>query len=115
MRQIEELVPSAKGKVEVLPLDLASLDSVRKMASMFNSGPGAAGSEPRKLHVLVNNAGYGGGGPGGITEDKLEWYFQVGMPQQTLHCTFRHVSFRVAFSGVERGDGALAKMHGTCG
>jgi NAD(P)-dependent dehydrogenase (short-subunit alcohol dehydrogenase family) len=81
VQQIERLVPYSKGKVEVLPLDLSSLDSVRQMASMFGS---------RKLDVLVNNAGYGGGGPGGITEDKLEWYFQVKVQQQTLHSTPLH-------------------------
>jgi retinol dehydrogenase-12 len=54
--------------VWLLPLDLASLDSVRACADAF----GATG-EP--LHVLVNNAGVGG--QRGATADGFELHFGV--------------------------------------
>jgi NAD(P)-dependent dehydrogenase (short-subunit alcohol dehydrogenase family) len=107
VQKIESLVPYSKGKVEVLPLDLSSLDSVRQMASMFGS---------RKLDVLVNNAGYGGGGPGGITSDKLEWYFQVILQHQTLlSATHLESPCRVLPLLVRNAPtGHVPKMRGMC-
>jgi retinol dehydrogenase-12 len=59
---------SGSAAVWLLPLDLASLDSVRACAAAFlDSG------EP--LHVLVNNAGVGG--QRGITADGFELHFGV--------------------------------------
>lgn len=55
--------------VWLLPLDLASLASVRSCAASFLER-----DEP--LHVLVNNAGVGGGRPG-ITADGFELHFGV--------------------------------------
>lgn len=54
--------------VRLLPLDLASLASVRGCAAAF-----LALDEP--LHVLVNNAGVGG--QRGLTEDGFEMHFGV--------------------------------------
>jgi retinol dehydrogenase 12 len=54
--------------VRLLPLDLASLSSVRACAASF-----LARDEP--LHVLVNNAGVGG--QRGITADGFELHFGV--------------------------------------
>jgi retinol dehydrogenase-12 len=54
--------------VRLLPLDLASLASVRGCAAAF-----LALGEP--LHVLVNNAGVGG--QRGLTEDGFEMHFGV--------------------------------------
>jgi len=54
--------------VFLLPLDLASLDSVRSCAAAF-----LARDEP--LHVLINNAGVGG--QRGITADGFELHFGV--------------------------------------
>jgi retinol dehydrogenase 12 len=56
------------GAVWLLPLDLASLESVRSCAAAFLSS-----DEP--LHVLVNNAGVGGGR--GVTADGFETHFGV--------------------------------------
>jgi retinol dehydrogenase 12 len=55
--------------VWLLPLDLASLASVRSCAASFLER-----DEP--LHVLVNNAGIGGGRPG-TTADGFELHFGV--------------------------------------
>jgi retinol dehydrogenase-12 len=55
--------------VWLLPLDLASLSSVRECAAAFLQR-----DEP--LHVLVNNAGVGGH-RGGVTEDGFEIHFGV--------------------------------------
>jgi retinol dehydrogenase 12 len=55
--------------VRLLPLDLASLDSVRACAATF-----LARDEP--LHVLVNNAGVGGQ-RGRLTADGFEVHFGV--------------------------------------
>jgi len=59
---------TASEAVWLLPLDLASLDSVRSCAAAF-----LARDEP--LHVLVNNAGVGG--QRGITADGFELHFGV--------------------------------------
>ena len=59
---------SGSGSVWLLPLDLASLDSVRACASEFLSRDEA-------LHVLVNNAGVGGAR--GLTSDGFEPHFGV--------------------------------------
>jgi len=59
---------SGSGTVWLLPLDLASLDSVRACAAAF-----LARDEP--LHVLVNNAGVGG--QRGLTADGFEMHFGV--------------------------------------
>ena len=59
---------SGSADVWLLPLDLASLSSVRACAAAF-----LARDEP--LHVLVNNAGVGG--QRGITEDGFELHFGV--------------------------------------
>jgi NAD(P)-dependent dehydrogenase (short-subunit alcohol dehydrogenase family) len=59
---------SASGDVWVLPLDLASLSSVRACAAAF-----LALDEP--LHVLVNNAGVGG--QRGLTADGFELHFGI--------------------------------------
>jgi len=59
---------SGSADVWLLPLDLASLSSVRACAEAF-----LARDEP--LHVLVNNAGVGG--QRGITEDGFELHFGV--------------------------------------
>jgi retinol dehydrogenase 12 len=59
---------SASDSVELLPLDLASLASVRDCATAF-----LARDEP--LHVLVNNAGVGG--QRGLTADGFEMHFGV--------------------------------------
>jgi retinol dehydrogenase 12 len=59
---------SGSGCVWLLPLDLASLSSVRACAASF-----LASDEP--LHVLVNNAGVGG--QRGITQDGFEQHFGV--------------------------------------
>jgi retinol dehydrogenase 12 len=59
---------SSSDAVWLLPLDLASLDSVRACAAAFLSH-----DEP--LHVLVNNAGVGG--QRGITADGFELHFGV--------------------------------------
>jgi retinol dehydrogenase 12 len=56
------------GAVSLLPLDLASLDSVRSCAATF-----LAREEP--LHVLVNNAGVAG--QRGLTADGFEAHFGV--------------------------------------
>ncbi|HVT67874.1 MAG TPA: SDR family oxidoreductase [Trebonia sp.] len=63
-------IKSASGSADVwlLPLDLASLDSVRACAAAF-----LALDEP--LHVLVNNAGVGG--QRGLTADGFELHFGV--------------------------------------
>jgi retinol dehydrogenase-12 len=59
---------SGSAGVWLLPLDLASLDSVRACAAAFlDSG------EP--LHVLINNAGVGG--VRGLTADGFELHFGV--------------------------------------
>jgi len=65
-----ERIRAESGSAEawLLPLDLASLDSVRACAAAFlDSG------EP--LHVLVNNAGVGG--VRGLTADGFELHFGV--------------------------------------
>ena len=59
---------SGSAEVWLLPLDLASLESVRACAAAF-----LARNEP--LHVLVNNAGVGG--QRGITPDGFELHFGV--------------------------------------
>jgi len=59
---------TASDAVWLLPLDLASLDSVRSCAAAFLER-----DEP--LHVLVNNAGVGG--QRGITADGFELHFGV--------------------------------------
>jgi retinol dehydrogenase-12 len=59
---------SGSGSVWGLPLDLASLESVRSCAAEF-----LARDEP--LHVLVNNAGVGG--QRGVTSDGFERHFGV--------------------------------------
>jgi retinol dehydrogenase-12 len=59
---------AASDSVWLLPLDLASLDSVRACAAAF-----LARDEP--LHVLVNNAGVGG--RRGLTADGFELHFGV--------------------------------------
>ncbi len=59
---------SGSADVWLLPLDLASLSSVRDCAASF-----LARDEP--LHVLVNNAGVGG--QRGITADGFELHFGV--------------------------------------
>jgi retinol dehydrogenase-12 len=59
---------SGSADVWLLPLDLASLSSVRACAASF-----LATDEP--LHVLVNNAGVGG--QRGITADGFELHFGV--------------------------------------
>ena len=59
---------SGSGDVWLLPLDLASLPSVRACAAAF-----LALDEP--LHVLVNNAGVGG--QRGLTADGFELHFGV--------------------------------------
>ncbi len=59
---------SCADHVWLLPLDLASLDSVRACAAAFTSR-----DEP--LHVLVNNAGVGG--QRGLTADGFEVHFGV--------------------------------------
>jgi NAD(P)-dependent dehydrogenase (short-subunit alcohol dehydrogenase family) len=59
---------SGSGDVWLLPLDLASLSSVRACAAAF-----LALDEP--LHVLVNNAGVGG--QRGLTTDGFELHFGV--------------------------------------
>ena len=59
---------SGSAAVWLLPLDLASLDSVRACAASF-----LARDEP--LHVLVNNAGVGG--VRGLTADGFEVHFGV--------------------------------------
>jgi retinol dehydrogenase 12 len=59
---------SGSADVFLLPLDLASLSSVRDFAAAF-----LARDEP--LHVLVNNAGVGG--QRGITDDGFELHFGV--------------------------------------
>ena len=59
---------TASDAVRLLPLDLASLDSVRSCAAAFLER-----DEP--LHVLVNNAGVGG--QRGITADGFELHFGV--------------------------------------
>ncbi len=56
------------GSVRLLPLDLASLASVRECAAAF-----LALGEP--LHVLINNAGVGG--QRGLTADGFELHFGV--------------------------------------
>jgi len=65
-----ERIKSASGSddVRLLPLDLASLSSVRDCAAAF-----LALDEP--LHVLVNNAGIGG--QRGISADGFELHFAV--------------------------------------
>lgn len=66
---IEEIRRKAgHDKVEFLPLDLASLTSVRKCAGAFLA-------RDLPLHVLVNNAGLSG--IGGQTEDGFELVFGV--------------------------------------
>jgi hypothetical protein len=45
----------------------------RDFVTKFNEGS----DQTKELSVLVNNAGYGGGGKGGLTNDGIEWYFQV--------------------------------------
>jgi retinol dehydrogenase 12 len=55
-------------RVEVLPLDLGSLASVRRAAALFLASE-------RPLHVLVNNAGVGG--QRGLTSDGFELHFGV--------------------------------------
>jgi NAD(P)-dependent dehydrogenase (short-subunit alcohol dehydrogenase family) len=59
---------TASGAVWLLPLDLASLESVRRCASDFLER-----DEP--LHVLINNAGVGG--QRGLTEEGFELHFGV--------------------------------------
>jgi retinol dehydrogenase-12 len=59
---------SGSGLVWLLPLDLASLESVRSCTADF-----LARDEP--LHVLVNNAGVGG--QRGVTADGFERHFGV--------------------------------------
>jgi NAD(P)-dependent dehydrogenase (short-subunit alcohol dehydrogenase family) len=59
---------SGSDSVELLPLNLASLASVRDCAAAF-----LARDEP--LHVLVNNAGVGG--QRGLTADGFELHFGV--------------------------------------
>ena len=59
---------SGAARVGLLPLDLASLASVRDCAASF-----LARDEP--LHVLVNNAGVGG--QRGLTADGFELHFGV--------------------------------------
>jgi len=59
---------AASDSVWLLPLDLASLDSVRACAAAF-----LARDEP--LHILVNNAGVGG--RRGLTADGFELHFGV--------------------------------------
>jgi NAD(P)-dependent dehydrogenase (short-subunit alcohol dehydrogenase family) len=59
---------SGSGFVWLLPLDLASLESVRSCAAEF-------GSRDEPLHVLVNNAGVGG--QRGVTSDGFERHFGV--------------------------------------
>jgi retinol dehydrogenase-12 len=59
---------SGSAFVWPLPLDLASLESVRSCAAEF-------GSRDEPLHVLVNNAGVGG--QRGVTSDGFEQHFGV--------------------------------------
>jgi retinol dehydrogenase-12 len=66
--RIKEASAGAGADVRFLPLDLASLASVRDCAAAF-----LALDEP--LHVLVNNAGVGG--QRGITADGFELHFGV--------------------------------------
>jgi NAD(P)-dependent dehydrogenase (short-subunit alcohol dehydrogenase family) len=66
LAQIRAEVPGAE--VELLPLDLASLASVRRSAEAFLA-------RDLPLHVLVNNAGLAG--QRGVTEDGFEMTFGV--------------------------------------
>jgi retinol dehydrogenase 12 len=65
-----EFIKAASGAADVwlLPLDLASLESVRSCAASFLARDEA-------LHVLVNNAGVGG--QRGLTADGFEVHFGV--------------------------------------
>jgi retinol dehydrogenase 12 len=50
MHDIEAVVPSSKGRLEFLPLDLSDLRSVKPAVEAF-------AAKENKLHVLFNNAG----------------------------------------------------------
>lgn len=74
LRVIEELKQRCRQKgrpnaqIEFLPLDLASLESVRACAAAFLV-------RDLPLHVLINNAGIGG--IRGLTKDGFEMHFGV--------------------------------------
>ena len=74
LRVIEEIKQSCREKgrpneqIEFLPLDLASLESVRACAAEFLA-------RDLPLHVLINNAGIGG--IRGLTKDGFEMHFGV--------------------------------------
>src|ERR1700735_2844858 len=49
-------VAAARGTAEFLPADLSSLVEVRGLAN-------TVADKPERLHLLINNAGLGSGGP----------------------------------------------------
>src|SRR5690554_2144421 len=74
LRVIEEIKQSCREKgrpneqIEFLPLDLASLESVRACAAAFLA-------RELPLHVLINNAGLGGAT--GVSTEGFEMHFGV--------------------------------------
>jgi len=67
---ILDQVGGGSGSVDVLPLDLASLQSVDDFVDNLRQ-------KHENISVLVNNAGYGGGGEGGMTKDGVELNYGV--------------------------------------
>ena len=76
IEEIEKLVPSAKGKMHYLELDMASFASVKQAADRILS-------ENNRIDILMNNAGTSAN-PAGLTSDGYEIQFGSNYMGPTL-------------------------------
>jgi NAD(P)-dependent dehydrogenase (short-subunit alcohol dehydrogenase family) len=63
--EVVAAIKAAGGEAEFLPADLSSLAEVRRLA-------GAVQQATTRLHLLINNAGIGSGGPQGVRQESAD-------------------------------------------